>query len=187
MPPQPKIKVRPVGMDEKRQQGWLDGIAQAEGYGKPDTVPTRSNNPGDLKVGDIGYGREPGGITHFPNPEAGYNALAKQVNKFYIPGPNYDPSMSLQQIAEKYTGKDRAPEWAKIVGSKAGMDPSARLIPDKTEVALGMPPDKYAIAQAHQEVASIVPPPPVAQPVGIGALIAGIAPPPPKRENNNDF
>src|SRR5689334_21454478 len=31
-------------------------VAVAEGYGPPNNVPTLANNPGDLGLGDIGYG-----------------------------------------------------------------------------------------------------------------------------------
>jgi hypothetical protein len=58
-----------------------EAIAFAEGFGKPGSVPTLANNPGDLKAGDVGHGTTSGGITVFGSPSEGWAALLGQVDK----------------------------------------------------------------------------------------------------------
>lgn len=52
-----------------------------EGWGIAGDVPTRNNNPGDLRHAP-GAQHEPGdpdGIGHFESPEEGWNALTRQL------------------------------------------------------------------------------------------------------------
>lgn len=81
-----------------------NAIAFNEGYGIEDAIPTTSNNPGDLELGDIGYGTT-GAITNFPSFSAGYTALLNQAQKMISGGSSvYSPTESIAQAAATYTG-----------------------------------------------------------------------------------
>lgn len=88
-------------------QALANGIATAEGYGVAGAVPTTSNNPGDLKLGDIGYG-ETAGVTNFATPDDGFAALNNQVQLIQSgqSKAGYTTDMSIQDVAELYTGGD---------------------------------------------------------------------------------
>jgi hypothetical protein len=109
------------GLTPTAQQGWLNGISQAEGFGLPNATPTLANNPGDLRLGDIGYGTI-NGITVYPSVQAGTDALANQVNHFYNPPPGspYNPNMTIGQIAQTYTGGDNPAGWSATVAKNLG-------------------------------------------------------------------
>lgn len=103
-------------------------IASAEGYGHAGNIPTRANNPGDLEIGDIGYGTitASGGnkITVFPNAAAGYTALQNQVNLISSgqSTAGYTPGMSIAQVGNLYAGGSS--NWANNVASYLGVSPS---------------------------------------------------------------
>ncbi len=103
------------------QQQWIAGISQAEGFNVPGSTPQVANNPGDLRLGDIGYG-ETNGVTNFPSVDAGTAALANQVNNFYTPpsGSPYAPDQTISEIAQTYTGGDNADGWATTVAQTLG-------------------------------------------------------------------
>src|SRR5208337_1189220 len=89
-------------------QALANGIATAEGYGVAGASPTIANNPGDLKLGDIGYGTQPNGITNFPTPDAGFAALNNQVQLIQngTSQAGYTTDMSIMDVAQLYTGGD---------------------------------------------------------------------------------
>ena len=100
-------------------------IAQAEGYGAPNAVPTIANNPGDLVLGDIGYGvtGAAGGvqITNFPNAAAGYAALQNQINA--IAGGTstvYPAGATIAQVSNIYSGSTSG-AWGNNVASILGV------------------------------------------------------------------
>lgn len=106
--------------------------AFAEGYGtaKPDgspSVPTASNNPGDLKVGNKGNGTTPNGITIFSSPQEGYAALNHQMALAVTEGSNsrYNPNMTIQEFGAIYSGGD--PNWAKNFAAEAGVPATTTL------------------------------------------------------------
>jgi hypothetical protein len=112
-------------------QQLTQGITQAEGSGAPGEVPTIANNPGNLELGDIGYGatQAQGGnlITNFPSLEAGEQALQNQVESIITgSSANYDTSMSPEDISAIYTGADN-PAWAQTVANAVGISPSTPL------------------------------------------------------------
>jgi hypothetical protein len=79
-------------------------ISVAEGYGAdPSNAPTRANNPGSLKI--AGYpvtGAE--GISVFPTPQAGWNALYLQVQEILSgESKHYTSDMTIAQMAAEYT------------------------------------------------------------------------------------
>lgn len=102
-----------------------NALAQAEGYGIPGSVPTRANNPGDLELGDIGYGtiaaegNNP--ITVFPTAQAGMDALQKQADAILTGSSQYyGPDQSLNDIGETYAGPGEASTWAGNIASILG-------------------------------------------------------------------
>ena len=103
-------------------------IASAEGYGPAGNIATRANNPGDLELGDIGYGTitASGGnkITVFPSADAGYAALQAQIGKISSgqSTAGYTPGMSIAQVGNLYAGGSS--NWANNVASYLGVSPS---------------------------------------------------------------
>lgn len=102
-------------------------IAAAEGFGRPGTIPTRANNPGDITDdGDVGFGviqsAGPHGaaITIYPTPAAGWEALYKKVHRALAGASHvYRLDMTLSQIAIKWSGD---PAWGRNVARSMGCD-----------------------------------------------------------------
>lgn len=102
-------------------------IAHAEGYGPLNNLPTRINNPGDMELGDLGYGVQ-AGKTIFRELDAGWEHLYFEVwlmlnGKSHV----YSPNLSLIEIAAKYTGNDNAAAWASIVAQDIGISVNDQL------------------------------------------------------------
>src|SRR4051812_12849473 len=93
-----------------------NAIAHAEGFGLPNAIPTRAHNPGDLVLGDKGYGTLGSeDITVFADDKTGWAALEHQLDvirehKSHV----YTPSMSILQMAQKWTNTQQV-EWAQNV------------------------------------------------------------------------
>lgn len=82
-------------------------------------IPTTSNNPGDLEIGDQGSGTV-SGKTIFSSIEDGWNALTNQVSKMLYGGSSvYNPSMTIAQAGQLYSGGD--PNWANNVATSLGV------------------------------------------------------------------
>ncbi|HEY1644759.1 MAG TPA: hypothetical protein VGF75_00035, partial [Candidatus Saccharimonadales bacterium] len=84
-------------------------IANAEGYGVPGAVPTIANNPGDLELGDVGFGVTSAAngneITNFPTAQAGADALTNQENLIANGNSSaYTSGESLSDFANTYSG-----------------------------------------------------------------------------------
>lgn len=86
-------------------------IGTAEGFGKPGTIPTLANNPGDIVSGDfatahgaIGSITAAGGkqIAVFPNSDVGTQAQDALVSNNYAGG-------TLADLAQKWLGTDADP------------------------------------------------------------------------------
>lgn len=91
-----------------------EAIAFAEGFGKKDAIPTKAHNPGDLAIGDIGYGTLGAEkITIFQDDASGWAALEHQLDKIRKgTSAHYrKESMSIQDMANKWTGTQKD-EWA---------------------------------------------------------------------------
>lgn len=102
-------------------------IATAEG------APASTNNPGDLELGDIGYGTfsAAGGnqITNFPDEASGESALENQINLMVSGNSSvYSPSMTLSQAGLIYSGGSS--NWANNVGAALGVDPDTTTLAD---------------------------------------------------------
>jgi hypothetical protein len=56
-------------------------MAQREGFGIPGALPTRNNNPGDLRhaPGEMHDPGKPDSVGSFANPRAGWGALERQI------------------------------------------------------------------------------------------------------------
>jgi hypothetical protein len=95
-------------------------IAKAEGFYVSGSVPSRAHNPGDLKLGDKGYGTIDG-KTIFPSDSQGWQALYHEV-QLILDGKSayYQPSMSIADIGNIYSGGD--PNWAQNVADDLGVD-----------------------------------------------------------------
>lgn len=100
-----------------------DAIAIAEGYGQPGAIPTAANNPGDLALGDIGYGTMGQGITVFPTQQAGQAALDNQLSLIQSGGSQYySPNETISQMGNTWSGGN--PDWANNVASALGVSPN---------------------------------------------------------------
>jgi hypothetical protein len=105
-------------------------IAQLEGFGPQGNIPTLSNNPGDLEIGDVGYGtvQAAGGnkITVFGSLQDGWSALENQINKIFNgTSAYYNPSTTIQQFGTTYSGGNQ--NYGVNLANKLGVDPSATL------------------------------------------------------------
>lgn len=91
-------------------------IATAEGFFVQGAIPQLANNPGDLRLGDVGHGMLGEGITVFGNVEAGWAALHTQVQRM-LTGRSlyYKPQMTIAEVGLKYSGGD--PNWGKNVAA----------------------------------------------------------------------
>jgi hypothetical protein len=91
-------------------------FAKAEGFGVPNALPTRCHNPGDLEVGDVGYGTD-NGKTIFPNDQAGWTALEHECDLIAngLSHAGYKVTDTILQLADRYTGGDSAASWAQAV------------------------------------------------------------------------
>jgi hypothetical protein len=97
-------------------------IAKAEGFGPAENLPTRCCNPGDLELGDLGYGTE-GGKTVFATEQLGWVALEEQC-RLMLTGEShvYRTTDTFAEVAEKYTGGDNSEAWAETVALELGID-----------------------------------------------------------------
>jgi len=103
-------------------------IARAEGFfAGPHALPVRANNPGNLKLGDLGRGTIDG-KTIFKTIEDGWAALYRQI-RLMLTGASkyYTPEMTIAQVAEIYTGADNALAWAKNVAVSLGVSIQTKL------------------------------------------------------------
>lgn len=98
-------------------------IAKAEGFYKPGSVPSKTNNPGDLKLPNTPA--TSGGITIFSTLEEGWAALYRQL-ELIISGKSryYRLDMTIHQMGATYapTGDNNIPNaWAKNVAAALGV------------------------------------------------------------------
>ena len=86
------------GIPQQLIQDFSQSIASAEGYGVPNAIPTKANNPGDLELGDLfGLGVLGQGITVFPDATTGWEYLYNQV------GIMLSGQSSHYQVTENFT------------------------------------------------------------------------------------
>lgn len=107
---------------------FAEGIARAEGFYVPGSIPARANNPGDLKV--AGRPVLPGtAITRFDSADQGWEALYRQL--FLIvtnQSAHYDLSMSIAEMGRIWTATvAEQGSWASTVAARVGASVDAPL------------------------------------------------------------
>jgi hypothetical protein len=123
-----------AAMMDKHDRRVIDlahAIGKAEGWGAPDHLPTRINNPIDLEIGDKGWGVVKG-KTVFPDPATGWEYAYREAWVVLTGQSHYVKiSMTFAQFAQVYTGGDNPGEWAHIVTEELSMaDPDKDTLQD---------------------------------------------------------
>ena len=104
-----------------------DAIAFAEGYYVPGSRPRRNNNPGDLERDLTGKGAGwDGPYVVYPTAQDGWDALERQVGLMFRGSRIYKPSMTLAEVAVRYTATSPA-SWARAVAERLGVSVETRL------------------------------------------------------------
>lgn len=102
---------------------FAQAVALAEGYYVAGSLPNRINNPGDLELGDRGYGVEQQKTIYF-TAEDGWDALERECTAILTGSSHvYSVDWTLSQVASKWTGGDNDGAWVKIVVEKLNLDP----------------------------------------------------------------
>ncbi|MGH9770306.1 MAG: hypothetical protein ACRD4Q_01170 [Candidatus Acidiferrales bacterium] len=123
----PTAPVSPYPVTNSVTSALANAIARAEGFFSEGSIPSSANNPGDIEIGDQGQGTI-AGKTVFGTLDAGWNALYNQINLMLTGRSSvYDPSMTINQVAQLYTGGDQASAWANNVASALGVTPDTTL------------------------------------------------------------
>lgn len=101
-------------------------VAHEEGFYVTGSIPARAHNPGDLKLGDKGFGLLGEGITVFQTDDDGFDALLNQI-RLMLGGKShiYTLDMTMLQVGVKYSGDDN---WGVNVASIMGVSPETTLL-----------------------------------------------------------
>jgi hypothetical protein len=111
-------------------------IGKAEGFGVPNALPTRINNPGDLELGDRGWGTEAAKTIYakadwnadFEDKTDGASAARRECFAILSGASHvYETSWSFLQLAQDWTGGDNPAAWAQIVCTELGINPLVTL------------------------------------------------------------
>lgn len=111
-------------------------IATAEGFYVAGSLPQRCCNPGDMKLGDRGWGVEAGKTRYLKadigadiaDHTDGFSALRRELEATLLGASHvYTPSDTIETLAAKWTGGDNAGAWARIVAEKLVADPMTQL------------------------------------------------------------
>lgn len=97
-------------------------IEIAEGFGIAHAIPTQAHNPGDLVLGDKGFGTLGAEqITIFQDDATGRNALYHQLN-LIVNGMShvYTLEMTISEMANKWTSTQQD-AWALNVANNLGV------------------------------------------------------------------
>jgi hypothetical protein len=107
-------------------------IALAEGFYVEGSLPARIFNPGDMKLGDRGYGTEQEKTVYLkadPNADIedrtdGFSALRRECTAILTDtSENFPASDTFAQVALKWTGSDKPGAWCKIVTDTLNVNP----------------------------------------------------------------
>jgi hypothetical protein len=107
-----------------------NAIANAEGYGVNNAIPTLANNPGNLVLGDLGGGTlGSGNISIYPDSTSGWNALNNQLNMIGIGQSHvYNPNMSLADMGNLWAGGGQgSTNWVNNVAKSLRVDPNSTI------------------------------------------------------------
>jgi hypothetical protein len=102
-------------------------IARAEGFYVPDSIPQRAHNPGNLKAGGETLGGT--GITVFPDDDAGWSALYKQLARI-VEGRSayYTLDTTIRAMGQRWTATTSEQfAWATNVASALNVSVDAPL------------------------------------------------------------
>lgn len=109
-------------------------IAQAEGYGLPNAIPTLANNPGNIEAGDVGNGTLQAAqnqqITVYNSLADGASALENLLSNAVNGNSSlYSPSMTLSQFGSMYSSGSTSgnPVYGNLLGKILGVDPSTTI------------------------------------------------------------
>jgi hypothetical protein len=101
-------------------------ISVCEGFGLPNALPTRANNPGDVTTGDAGGFQISGvmnneGVVRFVNLADGWQALYLKVARM-LAGKSkvYPLTMTLEEMGRRYSGSTDG-AWAKNLAEQLGL------------------------------------------------------------------
>ncbi len=98
-----------------------------EGFYVAGSVPARANNPGDLKIGDRGYGTI-GGKTIFATPQDGWNALYRQLVLIRNgKSRNFKPTDTWREVARTWVGTADFENWLVNVTNRLGVKSTDRI------------------------------------------------------------
>jgi hypothetical protein len=109
-----------------RASRFAQAIAKAEGFGIPSAIPTRANNPGDLKL--PGASPLPGtSITMFATVAEGWQALERQL-MLIATGQSafYRPTMTIAEMAKVWTATEQD-AWARNVAASLGVSTNTQI------------------------------------------------------------
>ncbi len=103
-------------MDATKHSDLAEAIAHAEGFYVEGSIPQRAHNPGDLVLGDKGFGTLGSEkITVFENEATGWAALEHQLTIIRTRQSHvYVPSMTIREMASHWT-RTQPNEWAQNV------------------------------------------------------------------------
>jgi hypothetical protein len=104
-------------------------IGKAEGFGPPENLPTRVNNPGDMELGDRGWGTEAAKTVYekadwnadFNDKTDGASALRRECFAILSGASHtFETSWTFLELAKEWTGGDKPNAWAAIVCQELG-------------------------------------------------------------------
>jgi hypothetical protein len=111
-------------------------IALAEGFFMEGSLPARTFNPGDMKLGDRGFGMEQEKTIYAKaDPAAslddrtdGWSALKRECTAILTGASTvYSVNNSFVEVSILWTGGDNPGPWCKIVCAKLEVDPIATI------------------------------------------------------------
>ena len=110
------------GLGQTAVTPLMQAIANAEGFNVAGAIPQQANNPGDLVLGDVGYGTLGSqNITVFGSVNDGWAALANQINLIASGGSSYySATEPLAQVGTTWSGSSNG-NWANNVASYLGV------------------------------------------------------------------
>lgn len=94
-----------------------------------DGASNGSNNPGSLKLGDVGHGYfNSEGVTQFGSLQDGWTALYNQIDLIFAGGSAYyTPSTTIAQMGATWAGAARGATWAATVAGALGVSVNTTL------------------------------------------------------------
>ena len=100
---------------------FAEAIARQEGFYVKGSRAQRNNNPGNVRKDLVGKAiRFDGGFPVYAKIADGWENLYRQVRYFYRGSKIYNPSMTIEEIAQRYTTTEQK-EWAANVAAYLGV------------------------------------------------------------------